>query len=64
MPIPRHLPSRRWQIVGWATVLGAVSFAFGEAFKPGRSYTTRIENPLDGWESQVVGSLPMSSLQP
>ena len=53
MPVPRRaLPSRRWQIVGWATALGAVSFAFGEAFKPGRSYThPYVENPFGGWES-------------
>jgi signal transduction histidine kinase len=50
-----RLPSRRWHIVGWAAVLGAVSFALGEAFKPGRSYThPYVENPF-GWVGVIGG---------
>jgi hypothetical protein len=52
-----HLPSRRWQIAGWAAVLGAVSFALGEALKPGRSYThPYVENPF-GWVGVIGGGL-------
>jgi hypothetical protein len=52
-----RLPSRRWQIVGWAAVLGAVSFALGEAFKPGKSYThPYVENPF-GWVGVIGGGV-------
>jgi hypothetical protein len=42
-----RLPSRRWRIVVWMTVLGAAMTALGAAFMPGILITHRyVENPF------------------
>ncbi len=42
-----RLPSRRWRIVVWAALCGAVLTAFGDAFMPGPLPTHYyVENPL------------------
>jgi signal transduction histidine kinase len=43
-----RLPSRRWRIVAWMTVLGAAMTALGFAFMPGILLTHRyVENPFE-----------------
>jgi hypothetical protein len=43
-----RLPSRRWRIVVWGTVLGAAITAIGVAFMPGILVTHRyVENPFE-----------------
>jgi signal transduction histidine kinase len=43
-----RLPSRRWRIVAWVTVLGAAMTALGVAFMPGNLATHRyVENPFE-----------------
>jgi hypothetical protein len=50
-----RLPSRRWRIVAWAALLGAMALALADVFKPGSLYTYPwIENPI-GWVG-VIGS--------
>jgi hypothetical protein len=42
-----RLPSRRWRIVVWVTILGAAITALGVAFMPGILFTHRyVENPF------------------
>jgi hypothetical protein len=51
-----RLPSRRWRIVAWAAVLGAMALALADVFKPGSLYTyTWVENPL-GWVGVIGGA--------
>jgi hypothetical protein len=51
-----RLPSRRWRIVAWAVLLGAVSFALGQAFKPGPLFAYHwVENPR-GWVGVIGGT--------
>jgi hypothetical protein len=48
-------PSRRWRIVAWAALLGAVSLTLGQAFKPGPLFAYYwVENPF-GWVG-VIGA--------
>jgi hypothetical protein len=50
-----RLPSRRWRIVAWAALLGAVSFALGLAFSPGPLFAYHwVENPF-GWVGVIGG---------
>jgi hypothetical protein len=43
-----RLPSRRWRIVVWVTILGAAITALGVAFMPGILLTHRsVENPFE-----------------
>src|ERR687889_762306 len=43
-----RLPSRRWRIVAWMTVMGAAMTALGFAFMPGILLTHRyVENPFE-----------------
>jgi hypothetical protein len=43
-----RLPSRRWRIVVWVTILGAVIRALGLAFMPGMLFTHRyVNNPFE-----------------
>ena len=52
----RGLPSRRWRIVAWAALLGAVSLALGQAFYPGSLYAYFwVENPF-GWVGVIGGT--------
>jgi hypothetical protein len=42
-----RLPSRRWRVVGWLSVVAMATLAFGSAFTPGPlSYYPEINNPL------------------
>jgi hypothetical protein len=51
-----RLPSRRWRIVAWAAVLGAVSLALEQAFRPGPLFTFPwVENPF-GWVGVIGGA--------
>jgi hypothetical protein len=51
-----RLPSRRWRIVAWAALLGAVSLALGQAFKPGPLFAYYwVENPR-GWVGVIGGT--------
>jgi hypothetical protein len=43
-----RLPSRRWRIVVWVTILGAAITALGVAFMPGSLFTHRyVNNPFE-----------------
>ena len=43
-----RLPSRRWRIVVWVTILGGAITALGVAFMPGILFTHRyVENPFE-----------------
>jgi len=51
-----RLPSHRWRIVAWAALLGAVSLAIGQAFKPGPLWAYFwVENPF-GWVGVIGGT--------
>jgi hypothetical protein len=51
-----RLPSRRWRIVAWAALLGAMALALADVFKPGSLYTyTWVENPF-GWVGVIGGA--------
>ena len=51
-----RLPSRRWRIVAWAALLGALALALADVFKPGSLYTYPwVENPL-GWVGVIGGA--------
>src|SRR5919112_292319 len=51
-----RLPSRRWRIVAWAALLGAVSFALGLAFSPGPLFAySWVVNPF-GWVGIIGGT--------
>jgi signal transduction histidine kinase len=51
-----HLPSRRWQLVAWTAVLGAVLTALYDAFLPGSvSSYTYVENPFGFQGYYIVG---------
>jgi hypothetical protein len=51
-----RLPSRRWRIVAWAAVLGAMALALADVFKPGSLYTYPwVENSL-GWVAVIGGT--------
>jgi two-component system NarL family sensor kinase len=43
-----RLPSRRWRVLRWATIVGAVMTALGFAFMPGELLTHRyVNNPFE-----------------
>ena len=51
-----RLPSRRWRIVAWAALLGAMALALADVFKPGTLYTYPwVENPF-GWVGVIDGT--------
>ena len=51
-----RLPSRRWRIVAWATLLGAMALALANVFKPGSLYAYPwVENPF-GWVGVIGGT--------
>jgi len=51
-----RLPSRRWRIVAWAALLGAMALALADVFKPGSLYTFPwVENPF-GWVGVIGGA--------
>jgi hypothetical protein len=51
-----RLPSRRWRIVAWTALLGAVSLALEQAFKPGPLFAySWIENPFR-WVGVIGGT--------
>ncbi len=51
-----RLPSRRWRIVAWTALLGAVSDALQQAFKPGPLFAySWIQNPF-GWVGVIGGT--------
>jgi hypothetical protein len=51
-----RLPSRRWRIVAWTALLGAVSLALEQAFKPGPLFAYHwVENPF-GWVGVIGGT--------
>jgi hypothetical protein len=51
-----RLPSRRWRIVAWAALLGAMALALADVFKPGSLYAYHwVENPL-GWVGVIGGA--------
>ena len=51
-----HLPSRRWQLVAWTAVLGAVLTALYDAFLPGSvSSYTYVENPFGFQGYYILG---------
>jgi hypothetical protein len=51
-----RLPSRRWRIVVWTALLGAVSFALEQAFMPGPLFAySWIQNPF-GWVGVIGGT--------
>src|SRR5215218_2062226 len=54
-----RLLSRRWQLVGWMVVLGAVLTALYDAFYPGRvNPYTYFDNPFEFfWTSTLVGEV-------
>ena len=50
------LPSRRWRIVAWAALLGAMALALADVFKPGSLYTFPwVKNPF-GWVGVIGGT--------
>ena len=52
-----RLPSRRWRLVAWATILGAAMTALGVAFMPGNLLIHRyVENPF-GLVGVIGGTL-------
>src|SRR5215208_400159 len=51
-----HLPSRRWQLVAWTAVCGAVLTALYDAFLPGSvSHYTYVENPFGFQGYYILG---------
>jgi hypothetical protein len=51
-----QLPSRRWRIVAWAALLGAMALALANAFRPGPLFAYHwVENPF-GWEGVIGGT--------
>jgi hypothetical protein len=51
-----RLPSRRWRIVAWAALLGAMALALANVFKPGSLYAYPwVENPF-GWVGVIGGT--------
>jgi hypothetical protein len=51
-----RLPSRRWRIVAWAALLGAMAGALADVFKPGSLYAYPwVENPF-GWVGVLGGT--------
>jgi hypothetical protein len=51
-----RLPSRRWRIVAWAALLGAMALALANVRKPGSLYAYPwVENPF-GWVGVIGGT--------
>ena len=46
-----RLPSRRWQVVAWATIFGAALVTLGFAFMPEYLFLTHpyVQNPFRLW---------------
>ena len=40
-----HLPSKRWRVVGWASVIGIVTFVIANAPGPGFTACTNLRTP-------------------
>ena len=56
------LPSRRWGVVGWAAVVGIVTFVVANMFEPGPMADTMVRNPL-GLELGGAGRTVFAALR-